>query len=76
MVYRIFDAVTQLGSANAPFVRQTKDEFERDRSPKISENRQENHAYVKIPKIKVLTRKFSSKYNHSKVFEKNPNESK
>ena len=35
----IFDAVTQLGSANAPFVRQTKDEFERDRSPRISENR-------------------------------------
>ena len=52
MVYRIFDAVTQFGSANAPFVRQPKDESERNRSPRISEIVKRTHAYVKIPKIK------------------------
>ena len=35
------------------------------------------HAYVRIPKIKVLTREFSSKYNRFKsIWEENPNESK
>ena len=44
MVYRILDAVTLLATRTVPFVRRTKDEFEHDRSPRISENREENHA--------------------------------
>src|SRR5437667_12836241 len=70
MVYRIFDTVSSLVARMLRLLGKRKTNSSAIGRPEFLKIAKRTHAYVKIPKIKVLTREFSSKYNHSKVFKR------
>ena len=75
MVYRIFEAVMQLGSSNARLLGGRKTNSSAIGCPEFLKSLR-SPPYVEIPKVKVLTHQLSSKYNHSKrIWEENLNES-
>src|SRR5438094_10191869 len=68
MVYRIFDTVSSLVARMLRLLGKRKTNSSAIGRPEFLKIAKRTHAYVKIPKIKVLTHEFSSKYNYSKVF--------
>src|SRR5205809_2089309 len=68
MVYRIFDTLRSLVARMLRLLGKRKTNSSAIGRPEFLKIAKRTHAYVKIPKIKVLTHEFSSKYNHSKVF--------